>query len=223
MGHDRGARVTHRLCLDYPKRVVKAVLLDNIPTRTLYESVNQAVASVYFYWFFLIQDAPLPESLIGGDPINYLHGGLGARLGGVDALHPDALVAFERNFQDPAVIHATCKDYRAGATIDLEHDKVDSDNRIQCPLLLVWGTLGPMDKLYVILATWQDKALTCRGWDWSVAIIQLRKSLQSCWRHWMSCYKALDGRKGAVGKIVCTISGRGGRERSRAPDPDSQG
>jgi len=163
VGHDRGARVTHRLCLDYPERVSKAALLDIIPTRTLYESVNQEVASVYFHWFFLIQAAPLPENLIGGNPLQYLHWGLGARIGGVEAIDPEVLTAFEQNFQDPAVIHATCEDYRAAASIDLEHDKADSDRKVQCPLLVVWGALGPMGKLYDMLSTWEGKAENVQG------------------------------------------------------------
>lgn len=163
VGHDRGARVTHRLCLDYPERVTRAVFLDIIPTLTLYETVNQDVATVYFHWFFLIQKAPLPENLIGGDPIQYLHWGLGGRIGGVEAVDPEALAAFEENMQDPDVIHATCEDYRAAASIDLEHDRADSDKKIQCPLLVVWGNLGPMGKLYDIMSTWQGKAENVQG------------------------------------------------------------
>ena len=163
MGHDRGARVTHRLCLDYPERVSKAVLLDIIPTLTFYETVTTDVASVYFHWFFLIQKAPLPERLIAGDPKQYLYWGLGGRIGGVEAVDPEVLAAFEENIQNPEVIHATCEDYRAGAGIDLEHDRADSGKKIQCPLLVVWGTLGPMGKLYDVLATWQDKAVNVQG------------------------------------------------------------
>ena len=163
VGHDRGARITHRLCLDYPSRVTKAVLLDIIPTRTLYETVNKDVATAYFHWFFLIQKAPIPETLIGGNPIKFLHWGLSTRIGGIDAVDPVALADFEKNFLDPDAIHATCEDYRAGATIDLEHDKADSDAKIQCPLLVIWGNLAPMGKYYDVLSTWQDKALDVRG------------------------------------------------------------
>lgn len=90
--------------------------------------------------------------------MHYLHWGLGARIGGIDSLEPSILKAFEDNFAQPDVIHATCEDYRAAATIDLEHDKADADKKITCPLLTVWGTLGPMGKMYDILATWQEKA-----------------------------------------------------------------
>jgi len=163
VGHDRGARITHRLCLDNPTRVTKAVLLDIIPTRTLYETVNKDVATAYFHWFFLIQKAPIPETLIGGNPIKFLHWGLSTRIGGIEAVDPVALADFEKNFLDPDAIHATCEDYRAGATIDLEHDKADSDAKIQCPLLVIWGNLAPMGKYYDVLSTWQDKALDVRG------------------------------------------------------------
>ncbi|RRJ85080.1 alpha/beta fold hydrolase [Aestuariirhabdus litorea] len=163
VGHDRGARVTHRLCLDHPDRVLNATLIDIIPTRTFYEQVTHASAQAYFHWFFLTQPHPLPERLIGGDPLIYLHRGLGSRLGGVEAIEPEVLAAFEANMTDPAVIHATCEDYRAGATIDLEHDRADQHKKISCPLLVVWGTLGPMGQLFDVLATWQDKAIDVRG------------------------------------------------------------
>jgi haloacetate dehalogenase len=163
VAHDRGARVTHRLCLDYPDRVSKAVLLDIIPTSTLYETVNKDVATAYYHWFFLIQNAPLPENMIAGNPLSYLHWALGARIGGIDAVDPEVLAALEKNFQNPDVIHATCEDYRAGASIDLEHDKADSDSKIQCPILVSWGTLGPMGKMYDILSVWQDKAVNVQG------------------------------------------------------------
>lgn len=158
-GHDRGGRVTHRLCLDHPGRVVRAAVLDIVPTRTIFAATDKAIASSYYHWFFLSQPEPLPERLIGGDPIFYLHRKLGAwGAGGLAAYAPEALAEYERCFADPAVIHATCEDYRAAASIDLEHDEADADARIACPFMVLWGAKGLMERNFDVLATWREKA-----------------------------------------------------------------
>ncbi len=158
-GHDRGGRVAHRLCLDHPDRVRRAAVLDIVPTRTLFESVDREIATGYYHWFFLIQPDPLPERLIGGDPLFYLHWTLGRWSGGsADSFAPEALEAYEQAFSDPAMIHATCEDYRAAASIDLAHDRADADKRITCPLLVLWGAKGLMDRHFDMLAVWREKA-----------------------------------------------------------------
>lgn len=158
-GHDRGGRVTHRMCLDHPERIVRAAVLDIVPTRTIFAATDKAIASGYYHWFFLSQPEPLPERLIGGDPIFYLHRKLGAwGAGGLAAYAPEALAEYERCFADPAVIHATCEDYRAAAGIDLEHDEADLDARIACPFMVLWGAKGLMERNFDVLATWREKA-----------------------------------------------------------------
>lgn len=159
-GHDRGGRVTHRMCLDHPGRVLRAAVLDIVPTLTTFRATNQAIAIGYYHWFFLSQPEPLPERLIGGDPLFYLHKKLGhwSAQKNVDWVAPEALAEYERCFRDPATIHASCEDYRAAATIDLEHDEADQDRRIECPLLVLWGESGLMHKHFDVLATWREKA-----------------------------------------------------------------
>lgn len=159
-GHDRGGRVVHRMCLDHPGRVERAAVLDIVPTRTLFRATNQALATGYYHWFFLIQPEPLPERLIGADPLFYLHRKLGHWSAGKDVawVAPEALAEYERCFSDPAVIHASCEDYRAAATVDLEHDEADLDARIRCPLLVLWGERGLMHRHFDVLATWREKA-----------------------------------------------------------------
>lgn len=158
-GHDRGGRVTHRMCLDHPGRIARAAVLDIVPTRTVFAATDKAIAGSYYHWFFLSQPAPLPERLIGGDPIFYLHRKLGAwGAGGLAAYAPEALAEYERCFADPAVIHASCEDYRAAAGIDLEHDEADLNARIACPLLVLWGTKGLMERHFDVLATWRERA-----------------------------------------------------------------
>ncbi|HMR32599.1 MAG TPA: alpha/beta hydrolase [Geminicoccaceae bacterium] len=158
-GHDRGGRVTHRMCLDHPRRIERAAVLDIVPTRTIFDATDKAIAGGYYHWFFLSQPAPLPERLIGGDPLFYLHRKLGAwGAAGLSSYAPGALAEYERCFGDPATIHATCEDYRAAATIDLEHDTADQDARIACPLLVLWGEKGLMQRNFDVLATWREKA-----------------------------------------------------------------
>jgi haloacetate dehalogenase len=159
-GHDRGGRVAHRLCLDHPDRVLRAAVLDIVPTRTLFRATDQALASGYYHWFFLSQPSPLPERLIGADPLFYLHQKLGQWSAGKDRrwLDPAALAEYERCFADPATIQASCEDYRAAATIDLAHDEADLDRRIACPLLALWGEEALMHRHFDVLATWREKA-----------------------------------------------------------------
>jgi haloacetate dehalogenase len=158
-GHDRGARVAHRLALDHPQAVRRLMLLDISPTLTMYERTTMEFATLYYHWFFLIQPAPLPEKLIGADPVFYLRRKVGAwGSGATDFFDPRALAEYERCFSDPAAIHAMCEDYRAAATIDLEHDRADAGRRIECPLRVLWGEHGVVHKLFTPLADWQAKA-----------------------------------------------------------------
>jgi haloacetate dehalogenase len=160
-GHDRGGRVVHRLCLDCPERVTRAAVLDIVPTRTVFRATDQALATGYYHWFFLIQPEPLPERLIGADPSFYLREKLARWSTAKDTswVVPEALAEYERCFADPATIHATCEDYRAAASIDLAHDEADLDRKIACPLLVLWGEQGLMHRHFDVLATWREKAL----------------------------------------------------------------
>jgi haloacetate dehalogenase len=156
-GHDRGGRVGHRLALDHPERLEAMAVLDIVPTRTVFRATNQSLANAYYHWFFLSQPYDLPERLIGADPIYYLRWKLGA-WAALEKFAPDALAEYERCFADPAVIHASCEDYRAAASIDLVHDEADLERRIQCPLLALWGTRGVMERHFDVLATWRERA-----------------------------------------------------------------
>lgn len=163
-GHDRGARVVHRLCLDYPDRVMRAAVLDIIPTTTLYETATHSVSQAYFHWYFLTQKAPFPERLIAGDPIFFFKNVTGSLGGaGKDPFHPSARAEYENAFQDPATIHATCEDYRAGATIDLVDDRGTADQLIQCPIKILWGTKAPMHAYYDVFETWRNRAVQPEG------------------------------------------------------------
>ena len=162
VGHDRGARVTHRLALDHADRVTRAAVLDVLPTAHVYGHVDRRLATAYYHWFFYLQPAPLPENLIAGDPIGHLHsllGGWGSAA--LQAYSPAQLAEYERCFADPATRHAMLEDYRAGASVDLAHDEADAaaGHRVTCPLLVLWGSkgvvgTGPDD----VLAVWRERA-----------------------------------------------------------------
>jgi haloacetate dehalogenase len=162
VGHDRGARVAHRIALDHPESLSRAVLLDIVPTHTLYANMSKALGLAYFHWLLLPQPAPLPETLLGNSIETFLRAGVFRGL--VPQVIGEAVFAeYLRCAADPATLHAMCEDYRAGATIDLEHDAADLQRRIDCPLLVLWGIQGAMHKLFDVLGTWQDKANDVRG------------------------------------------------------------
>ena len=163
VGHDRGARVTHRLLLDHGARVDKAAVLDIAPTLEMYEATDRAFAEAYYHWFFLIQPFDLPERMIGADPDYYLEKKIGkwSKVGG--CFTPETLAEYKRCFRDPATIHATCEDYRAAATIDLEHDRADRDRRVTPPLLVLWGQLGVIERCYDVLGLWRQRAEMVEG------------------------------------------------------------
>jgi haloacetate dehalogenase len=156
-GHDRGARVLHRLLLDHPARVRRAAMLDIVPTRHIFKTLNQQIATVYEHWFFLIQPDGFPERLIGQDPDYYLTTKLHRWSADANAFAPEAMAEYLRCFRRRAVIHATCEDYRAAASIDLAHDESDLAKKIDCPLLVLWGQKGAMEQNYDVLAVWREQ------------------------------------------------------------------
>ena len=151
-GHDRGGRVAHRLALDHPARVQKLCVLDIAPTLDMYAATDFEFAKAYYHWFHLIQPAPLPETMIGGKPLAYLH----AKLGGwgstsMDYIEPAALAEYERCFVQTETIHAMCEDYRASRA---------QGQKIACDTLVLWGARGVVQRLFKPLVLWQAQ---CAG------------------------------------------------------------
>jgi haloacetate dehalogenase len=143
-GHDRGARVLHRMCLDYPEKVTRAAILDIIPQHYLYNNINMQWATFSWHWFFNIQPYDMPERMMGADPDWFIEKKLAKTKQGLSFFDKAALAEYKRCFRDPATIHAICEDYRAAAGIDLEHDEKDmaAGRKIECPVLLLWGATG---------------------------------------------------------------------------------
>lgn len=160
IGHDRGGRVAYRLALDHPGRVERLALLDILPTLSMWEGMNAARAMQVYHWTFLAQPEPVPENLIKADPVGWLDHTIASwtRAKKLDAFHPLALQAYEESFSDPSRTHASCEDYRAGATTDLTHDEIDrvAGKTILCPVLAIWGEGGIPAKGASPLDIWQD-------------------------------------------------------------------
>ena len=163
VGHDRGGRVAHRLALDFPDAVERLAVLDIAPTLTMYDRTDQEFATRYFWWFFLIQPNGLPEKMIGSDPEYFLRRHIAGQVKVEGAVSEEAIAEYLRTYRDPATIHAICEDYRASASIDLEHDRAEPDRRVTAPLLAIWGEKSVVGALYDVEATWQEKAEQVTG------------------------------------------------------------
>jgi haloacetate dehalogenase len=163
VGHDRGGRVAHRLTRDHEANVRTLTVLDVSPTLKMFESTNLAFATAYYHWFMMLQPPPLPEKMLAGQvPFNIL-GRVGRTEPDLSAFDPQAIDAYVRAFADPRAIHASCEDYRAAGTIDLEHDRADRGRKINTPVLALWGARAVVGKLFDCLADWREVANRVTG------------------------------------------------------------
>jgi haloacetate dehalogenase len=165
LAHDRGARVTHRMLIDHADCVERATVLDIAPTLAMYEQTTMAFATAYWHWFFLIQREPLPETMISANPEFFIEKMMGNRHAGLSAFAPEALAEYRRCIRLPGIAHSICEDYRAAATIDLEHDRADRDagRKVTQPLQVLWGANGVIGKCFDPLAEWRRVASNVQG------------------------------------------------------------
>lgn len=158
VGHDRGARVAHRLTLDAPDRVLSLSVLDIIPTYAMYTETHQRLAATYWQWYFLLQPTPFPERIIGNDPDFWFEHCLVSNGGsGLAAYDAEMVAEYRRCWQDPEMIRASTADYRSGATVDLDHDRADLDVPVRCPTLALYGGEGLLRTLFDIGAEWRRR------------------------------------------------------------------
>ena len=152
-GHDRGGRVAHRMARDFRSKILALSVLDICPTLDMYEHTNKQFAKSYFHWFFLTQPAWLPESMIINDPKKWMKNCLDKWSGN----HRFGKVEKEylKSFKQKKRIHASCEDYRASASIDLEHDKKDRNKKLNIPIQVLWGKSGVIGKQFDSLKIWQ--------------------------------------------------------------------
>ena len=165
LAHDRGARVAYRMALDHPEAVSRLVTLDIAPTLAMYEKTSLAFATAYYHWFFLIRPAPFPETLINAEPAAYLQHAIGSRHAGLAPFTDAAYAEYLRCLQDPATVHGICEDYRASASIDLDHERADlaAGRKIACPMLALWGAHGTVGQCFDPLSEWRALASNVRG------------------------------------------------------------
>jgi haloacetate dehalogenase len=168
-GHDRGGRVAYRMALDHPDAIERLAVLDVVPTGEVWGRADAGFARGYWHWAFLALPAPLPERLIGGDPDAFfdLHVRAGMGLGKEPGRYPDeVMAAYRRALDDPAAVEGVCEDYRAGATIDVEHDDADraAGRQIACPTLVLWAGRGGLPRFYAdVLDVWRPWAPDVTG------------------------------------------------------------
>ncbi len=168
VGHDRGARVGHRLALDAPGRVRSFTTLDVVPSQAAFEAMDSSLAFAWFHWNLMRQPEPLPETLIGSNAKFYLDFLLERWTAVEGAITEEAYAEYLRCFSDPETIRASCADYRA-IDVDLAHDEVDRGRKLACPVLALWG--GNMAKRpgwqtgrgLEMLSVWRERAEDVRG------------------------------------------------------------
>lgn len=161
--HDRGARVAHRLALDHPDCVKAMVLLDIAPTREMYAGINNEFARAYWHWFFLIQPQPIPEQIISADPEGFWKLKCFNQTNGGNPFSKEALEEYLFYFKKREVIHSSCEDYRAAASIDIEHDNADEGKKITMPLLALWAKFGVIESCFNALDLWRLRAEKVEG------------------------------------------------------------
>lgn len=168
VGHDRGARVGHRLALDHPSRVKSFTSLDVVPSQAAFDSMDSDLSFAWFHWHLMRQPAPLPETLIGNSSKVYVDFLLDNWTAVDGAITEEAYSEYLRCFSNPETIRATCMDYRA-IEVDLQHDEIDRDRKLTCPVLVLWA--GNMSKRQGwqtgasldILETWHERATDVQG------------------------------------------------------------
>ena len=156
VGHDRGARVAHRLTLDAAGAVERLVLMDIVPTHYLLSNWSLPIARAYPHWTYLGLPAPIPERMIGADPDFFYEATL-LGLGSATLADFKALDAYRAAWRDPAMIAASTNDYRAALDVDFADDAADLGRGVECPALVLWGKDGIMGRLYDVGALWADR------------------------------------------------------------------
>ena len=168
VGHDRGARVGHRMALDHPEKVKTFTSLDVVPSQAAFENMDSQLSFAWFHWHLMRQPAPLPETLIGNSAKVYFDFLMERWCATDGAITPEAYAEYWRCFSDPETIRATCLDYR-GVELDLVHDEEDRGRKVSCPVLVLWGANmrkrpgWQTGKALDMLSIWRERAVEVRG------------------------------------------------------------
>jgi haloacetate dehalogenase len=162
VGHDRGARVAHRLALDHAKAVKRLVVLDIVPTHTVFRDTGKELAAAYWHWFFF-QAPDLPEIMIRNSAEPFLRTMFNALTWRPNAVEEPMFQEYLRAFMLPGTIRCGLEDYRAAAIADIADDEADLDKKLTCPVYAIWGEFGKMHTLFDVVQTWREKATDVRG------------------------------------------------------------
>lgn len=160
VGHDRGGRVAHRLARDHESRVLTVTVMDILPTLHLYSNVDRSFAEAYWFWFFLSAPAPVPETMIAANPGFFMNASF---FGKRELIEDAAFENFVRTMSREGAARAQCEDYRAAASIDLEHDRADLADKLSMPLLVLWGEDNALNQTVDVLELWRERASDVRG------------------------------------------------------------
>jgi len=163
-GHDRGARVLHRMCLDHPEKVIRASIMDIIPQHYLFNNMTQAWATSAYHWFFMIQPSPMPERLMGAYPDFFIEKKLSKTAQGLSFFGKEALEEYKRCFRNPETVRGMCEDYRACASYDLAMDTKDfaAGKRVTVPAQILWGATGAVGRIHKPADIWPRYATDIR-------------------------------------------------------------
>jgi len=165
-GHDRGARTTHRMCLDHPARVKRAAIVDILPSHHIWNHTSKDWALKSWHWSFMAQPFDLPERMMAAVPAQWFMERKLSKPGiGLGFFDPEAFAEYVRCFTWKT-IRGSCEDYRACVTCDLEMDTADfaAGKKVACPLLVVWGARSHTGTVYGdVLAVWRNYASDLRG------------------------------------------------------------
>ncbi|MFE3793688.1 alpha/beta hydrolase [Nocardia tengchongensis] len=147
-GHDRGALVAIRTALDHPERVTHLASLDVLPTLDMWEVMHGVTAATGFHLYLMAQPADLPEQLIGASPDVFF--GHFLDIWTRDPAAIPAEIRAEYLAASRAAVASIVADYRASATIDLEHDRADraAGNTLGMPVTVLqqdWGAFLGFD------------------------------------------------------------------------------
>lgn len=166
VSHDRGARVAYRMALDFPDHVTKLTLIDIVPTSVMYANVTRELATALYHWFLAIQPFPFPEKLMGQSPHVYQDAILFGLSSTSNAFSEEVLADYRRCYT-PDMIHASCEDYRAGATIDIQHETEDNGRLIECPVQVIWGRHSTVGRMFKPIEIWgaRSRQMVAREFD----------------------------------------------------------
>jgi haloacetate dehalogenase len=159
-GHDRGARVLHRMCLDHPDTVTRAVFMDMLPQHHLLNNVTKNWGVFSWHWFFMVQPNPMPETMIGADPEFFIRRKLSKTPQGTNFFDPRALAEYIRCIKNPKTVYGMCEDYRATFGVDLDMDTADfkAGKKVSVPSMILWGEKGGVGRNHDAASIWSNYA-----------------------------------------------------------------